>query len=278
MIDVTRLWITEWIVCTFFLYLIVLARVKPLSGRQRFRVLAVGLVCIGLAVMLSQLHLSPILRIAREWLPVIYLLQGYWLCGLFFRRPMLAVEQRLSDIDRTLFRVAGVTTFLARGPKLVLECFELAHLLVYPLVPISFGLFCWIGFRASADSFWTAILIAGYGCYGVFPFIQIRPPRTFESQSPVTSRDLVFRRVNLYVLNRGSGQVNTFPSGHASVAVAGALAVMSTSTSAGILMLIVATDITVATVLGRYHYTVDSVLGVLVGGIAWWIGFHLIGM
>ena len=111
MIDWSRLWVTEWIVLGFFAYLILPARVFPLSSRQRLQLLVVGLVCAGLAVMLSQLRLSPILRVAREWLPAIYLLQGYWLSGLFFRRPMLAVEQRLIDVDRTLFRLANLTAF-----------------------------------------------------------------------------------------------------------------------------------------------------------------------
>ena len=278
MIDFSRLWVAEWIVCGFFVYLIILARLQRLRGRQQFRVLSTGVVCVGLAVMLSQLRLSPILRIAREWLPTFYLLQGYWLCGLFFRQPMLTVEQRLIDIDRTLFRVFGVTTFLTRGPKLALEYFELTHLLVYPLLPISFGLFSWLGFRASADSFWTAILIAGYGCYGVLPFIQTRPPRIFEFQSPETRRGLVSRRANLHLIKRFSVQVNTFPSGRIAVALASTLAVMSASTSIGIVMLILVAHITVATVLGRYHYLVDSLLGLLVGGIAWWISFHTISM
>ena len=278
MIDWSRLWVTERIVLGFFAYLILLARVFPLSSRQRLRVLAVGLVCAGLAVMLSQLRLSPILRVAREWLPAIYLLQGYRLCGLFFRRPMLAVEQRLIDVDSALFRLANLTAFLTRGPKLLLEYLELTCLLVYPLVPISFGLFSWLGFRASADNFWTAILIAGYGCYGCLPWIQTRPPRILERHSPLTGRSLFFRRLNILVLDQGSVQVNTFPSGHASVVVAAALALTSANASVGVLMLIVAASITAAMVLGRYHYTVDSVLGVLVGGLGWWIGFHVIGM
>ena len=182
------------------------------------------------------------------------------------------------EIDRAVFRVASVTTFLARGPRVIREYFELTYLLVYPLVPISFGLFVWLGGRPAADSFWTAILIAGYGCYGFLPFIQTRPPRTLERQSPAAGRHLLLRSANLFVLDRGSVQVNTFPSGHAAVAVAGALAVMSASATVGIVMLIVAGSITAATILGRYHYTMDSVLGVLVGGVAWWIGFRVMGM
>ena len=275
MIDASRLWVTEWIVCGFFAYLIVVARVVPLSNRHRFRVLAVGLVCAGLAVMMSQLRLSPILRLARDWLPAIYLLQGYWLCGLFFRRPMVDVEARLIDADRVLFRLANVTTFLMRGPRLVLEYFELTYLLAYPLVPVSFGLFSWLGLRSAADSFWTAVLIAGFGCYGFLPWIQTRPPRHIERDSPVTHRGLLFRRLNGLALDLGSVQVNTLPSGHASVTIAAALAVMSADPGIGMVLLLLAASITTATVLGRYHYAVDSILGVLVGVLGWWVGFRL---
>ena len=275
MIDLSRLWVAEWIVCGFFVYLTVLARVLPLSGRHQLRVVATGLACAGSVVMLSQLRLSPILQVARDWLPAIYLIQGYWLCGLFFRRPMLDVEERLMDADRMLFRLVNVPSFLARGPRLVLEYFEFTYLLVYPMVPISFGVFLFLGSRAATDNFWTAILIAGFGCYGVLPWIQTRPPRSIERDSPATQRGLLFRRLNLFVLAQGSVQVNTFPSGHASIAVAGALAVSAADPLAGSVLLVLATSITTATIIGRYHYAADSVLGVLVGIIGWWVGFRV---
>ena len=87
--------ISEWIVCGFFAYLTVLAWIFPLSGRRRARVLLVGLVCVGLVVMLSQLRLRLPMRVARDWVPALYLLEVYWLCGLCFERPMRAVEDRL---------------------------------------------------------------------------------------------------------------------------------------------------------------------------------------
>jgi membrane-associated phospholipid phosphatase len=46
--------------------------------------------------------------------------------------------------------------------------------------------------------------------------------------------------------------------------MATALAVGATMPVAGALFLILAVSIAIATVLGRYHYLVDSVLGVLV--------------
>ena len=54
------MWITEWIVCVFFAYLVVLARIFPLEGRRRLRILVVSLVCAGLAIMMARLRLSPL--------------------------------------------------------------------------------------------------------------------------------------------------------------------------------------------------------------------------
>ena len=238
MIDVSQLWVTEWVVIGFFGYLIVLARLRPLTPRQRGRVVLVGLVCGAVVFMLSQLRLSPILRLTREWLPAIYLIEGYWLCSLFLHKPMLNLEARLIDIDRWVFRVAKISKLLTHGPRIVLEFFELMYLLAYSFVPVAFVLFGWlvaqgtisltlgdIGFRASTDSFWTALLIAAFGCYGLLPWIQTRPPRNLERASSADARGLFFRRLNIGVLRKLSVQVNTFPSGHAAVTVAAALAV-----------------------------------------------------
>ena len=76
---------------------------------------------------------------------------------------MVGVERWLLEIDRTLFRVLRGYNLLERGPRIVLEYFELTYLLVYAFVPGCFGLLCWLGFRGAADNYWTTILIAGFG-------------------------------------------------------------------------------------------------------------------
>jgi membrane-associated phospholipid phosphatase len=70
-------------------------------------------------------------------------------------------------------------------------------------------------------------------------------------------------------VNRASIQVNTLPSGHAAGALATALAVGTIMPFAGIVFLLAALLISIATVVGRYHYVVDTVLGVLVALAAW---------
>jgi membrane-associated phospholipid phosphatase len=79
------------------------------------------------------------------------------------------------------------------------------------------------------------------------------------------------RQFNVAILNRGSIQMNTVPSGHAAGAVAAALAVGEVMPVAGIVFAFLAAAIVAATVLGRYHYLVDSLLGVLVAVSAWLI-------
>ena len=174
-----------------------------------------------------------------------------------------------------MFRLFRLTEVL-RGPRIVLEYFEFTYLLAYPFIPVSFALFLGFGGRSAVDSFWATALIAGYGAYGVLPWIQTRPPRILERANPLEDRHLFFRRLNASVLQHASVQVNTFPSGHASVVVATALAVATVNSPAGLICGVVAASITIATVLGRYHYTADSVIGVMLGIIAWWLGFHVL--
>jgi membrane-associated phospholipid phosphatase len=63
--------------------------------------------------------------------------------------------------------------------------------------------------------------------------------------------------------------VNTVPSGHAAGAFSVALALTPGLPVAGGVFLVLAVAITVATVVGRYHYLADSVLGVLVALAVW---------
>ena len=262
--------VSEWIVLGFFAYLIVLARLFPLSGRRRVRVLLVALVCAGLVGMLSQLRLQLPMRVARDWVPAIYLLQGYWSCGLFFERPMRAVETRLLRLDQRLFAFTRLPALVRRAPRALLELLELAYLCAYPFIPATLGLLYASGQRAEVDRFWTAVLIAAFGCYGMLPWLQTRPPRSIAPADPIDRRPVALRRLNIAVLDAGSIRVNTLPSGHAATALAAALTGGELLPGLLPVLVAVALAIALATVVGRYHYALDTVLGLAVGVAAWW--------
>jgi hypothetical protein len=184
---------------------------------------------------------------------------------------MPAVEGWLMEIDHRLFRRLHLHTLVARAPRALLESLELSYALCYPLVPAGYFVFASTGHEAWADHYWTTVLGAELTSYGMLPWIQTRPPRSVEPEDPLAPRGVAVRRLNFSILGRGSIQVNTIPSGHAAGAVAIALSVASVLPAAGVVFLAIAVSILVASVVGRYHYALDAVLGAAVGLAAWWI-------
>ncbi|MEZ5288944.1 MAG: phosphatase PAP2 family protein [Vicinamibacterales bacterium] len=113
------------------------------------------------------------------------------------------------------------------------------------------------------------VFAAVLSCYGLLPWLQCRPPRIVEPPRPDAARPGPLRRLNERILSAGSIQANTIPSGHAAGAVAIGLAVWSVFPAAGAVLLVIGLGISAATVLGRYHYLTDSVLGIAVAIAAW---------
>jgi membrane-associated phospholipid phosphatase len=151
----------------------------------------------------------------------------------------------------------------------VLDALELAYLLVYAVVPAGAAALLLSGHAPALARFWAAVLASVFACYGMLPWLQTRPPRAIEPHDPFGDRSLFVRRLNLAVLAKGSIQVNTVPSGHAAGAVAVAFAVGSAMPLTGLLFAALAFFIALATVVGRYHYVLDTLAGVLVALVAW---------
>ena len=58
-------------------------------------------------------------------------------------------------------------------------------------------------------------------------------------------------------------RANTFPSGHAAGSLAVALGVIGPFPAAGIVLLALAVAICAAAVVGRYHYAIDVIAGIV---------------
>jgi membrane-associated phospholipid phosphatase len=137
---------------------------------------------------------------------------------------------------------------------------ELAYLLCYPLVPLSFAIVWVQGDRMDVERFWLAVLLSGFSCYITLPWLVSRPPRMREDQA----RRGGIGRLNAHVLARWSHQFNTFPSGHVAVAAAAAVGAGSVSTPAGVAIGAVVAAISVGAAAGGYHYVLDVILGLVV--------------
>jgi membrane-associated phospholipid phosphatase len=219
----------------------------------------------AVVIVSGRAELSPALEVV---LPSLVLLAGYWLSGLFFVRPDPRIERWLLSVDDRVLTRPGVLSWFQQAPGLVTEYFELTYLLVYLAVPAGAVTLALGGHTDQIGRFWTIVLLAEFACYGMLPWIQTRPPRVFDTQAGAGPHPPI-RRFNHAIVNRASIQANTVPSGHAAGALATALAVGSSMPAAGAAFLVLAVCIAAATVLGRYHYTIDTVLGVIVAAVAW---------
>lgn len=249
----------EWIAAAYFGYLATAVFAVPLAPDRRRRIAVTATLVVAAVVAGARLGEGPGAVVLREWMPVAYLLFGYWLPALFVTAPDQAFERALLALDYRWFGRERLTTFAARAPRPVVELFELAYLFCYPIVPIGLACLALGGSHQDIERFWTAVLLAAFSCYGMLPWLPTRPPRAIEGM-PVPSRSRV-RRLNLRVLGRASVQLNTFPSGHAAVSWAIALAVGARLPWAGAILGLIAFGISFGSVVGRYHYAADALSG-----------------
>ena len=134
----------------------------------------------------------------------------------------------------------------------MLELFELAYLSCYGVVAADFLMTWTTATQMEVDRFWTAVLLAVYGCYGTLPWLSTR---ALPGAMPHAVDRLRVRRVNLALLRYGGVGWNTLPSAHVAGALAAALASAQFSTTISIVLALAALGIAAGAVIGRYHYT-----------------------
>jgi hypothetical protein len=193
--------------------------------------------------------------------PAAALLGTYRLSGAFIVRPSERLERGLLALDDRLLRRTGLLDVYRAAPAIVPEIVETLYLLVYLVVPAGAFILLFGGHDSALPAYWTTVFAAELTCYAGLPWLQSRPPRMLE---PREAPGAAVRALNQWVVRHGSIQLNTFPSAHAAGAVAVGLSVRAAMPETGLVFLCLGAGITLATVLGRYHYALDAMLGALV--------------
>lgn len=195
----------------------------------------------------------------REWWLVAALPPAYWAPAPLVGTPRAGLERWLRAADERL----GI----AREARTAGFLLEVAYLLVYPMVPAGLWAVIATGHPGALDAFWPAVLIAVLPCYGLLPLLATRPPRALQLPPPGSGREHGTgpRRVNVTFLSIFGIGWNTLPSGHAAGAAAVAVVVWRSGSMLAPLFALLAIAIALGTVRGRYHYAVDTVLGVGLG-------------
>ena len=261
-----RLRVSEWIVLTYFAYLAGTAIAVPLASDRRRRIVSVAMFVAATVLSVAAFGETGSAAVFRNWLPLAYIVIGYWLPASLVTAPDEVFERVLLTLDDRWCGRDRLAAFAARGPRRLVETFELAYSLCYPLVPAGLACLHLAGLQDETNRFWTAVLLAVFSSYGALPWLPTRPPRAVERPT-VQSRSRT-RSVNLKMLSLASIQLNTFPSGHAAASLATALAVGARLPLAGLVLGLIALMISVGSVTGRYHYAADVLTGAALALIA----------
>lgn len=252
---------SEQIALAYFLYLSAAAWLGPgksLAARVQLSVLA--LATAGAVVFAARTG-SPR---ARDWAPLAWILVGYYASGWLFAQPSPAIERWLMRWDARL--LGDPTTRFAAWPAWLLVYLDVVYTGCFLLLPIGFAALVNAGASPLADHYWSMVSIAELGSFGALAFVQSRPPWAVER--PATLADGSIHRMASHIVRRFTIGVNTFPSGHVAGSLAIAMAVTGAAPVAGAALAVVAVSIAVACVVGRYHYIVDVVAGVVLALVA----------
>ncbi len=246
----------EWIVVAYFSGLTLAAWLVPVSLTRRVEASALGVLVVVATVTVATTAPAAL----RAWCPHAFLIAGYWMPALLVpSAPERRFEEWLIRSDRRLRRV------LPSVPKPLGPLVELAYLLCYPLVPLSFAIIWLNGEGADVRRFWLSVLLAGYTCYVSLPWLVSRPPRSHPEHDK-NRRGLP--EINARLLESLSHRFNTFPSGHVAVTAAAAASVAVVSVPAGLALGVAVAAISVGAAAGRYHYVIDVILGLVTAAAA----------
>jgi membrane-associated phospholipid phosphatase len=252
---------SEVVAFVYFAALTALAWLRPLPADRRRQITTIGVVMC--AVVFTIGHHAP--HVVRDWAPGVSIIVGYYLSGRFFVKPSEPFEDWLMAWDRRL--LGNPTTAFAGWPPLVLAYLEIVYVTCFLLVPAGAAVLVLSGHTALIDRYWTMVLAAELGSFGPLSLVQSRPPWLVEQKAALADRAV--HRAASRMVEAFTIRANTFPSGHVAGSLAVAFALLGPLPAAGAVFLLLALSITVACVVGRYHYIVDAVAGAALAIAVW---------
>ena len=244
----------EWLTLAMATAGLGIAALRPRRCVHRPAAVAVSvLLIIGVVGSANVLPVS-----GRLWLGLAYLAAGYWLPALL----------RSGDPDGrfTHWLITTDAWFPCLGPvpSWFAHAADVCYLLCYFMVPAGYAAIASRGTLDDQERFWTAVLASGFACYATLPWLVSLPPRRLArgegEPRPVSS-------LNLALLQRVSHGYNTFPSGHAAVSTAVAMATVSVPWVSAACA-VVAFGVAIGAVIGRHHFKIDVLVGIATGVVA----------
>jgi len=262
--------VSEILGLTYFVYLSMVAMIVRVPFSRRLFVWAAAVV-VAAADLLAAGSEAAAVRTARDWLPALVILLAYFATGAFYVAPSPRFEAWLRRWDERLMGGARFDSV----PAALAFYLDVVYDACFLMIPGGFAAYIRTGL-APADRFWTMVAAAEFLSFGTLPWLQARPPWAIEGRRAADRTSV--RRFSLFWVDRTSIRANTFPSGHASASLAVALALMPVAPQAAAVFGVLAISVAIGSVVGRFHYAIDAIAGIVLAVMIWWamilLGFH----
>jgi membrane-associated phospholipid phosphatase len=208
-------------------------------------------------------------RPALDWLvltigPLMYIELRWIIAGV----GMPHHDATIVSWERALFPANPSATLAPRWPVPALsEALHFAYASYYLLVylpPIALYV---TGKRDAFVKTVLALVIAYGACFITYAVFPVDGPRYLVG--PAAAPDGPVRRFVLALLERGSSRGTAFPSSHVAASLVAALCALRYQRRVGFVVAPFVAALILATVYGGFHYAVDALVGVILGGLAW---------
>jgi membrane-associated phospholipid phosphatase len=276
--------ISEWVLAAYFSYVTALSLILAVRPDIRIRTVVVNLLLLclyGILLGVGRLRNSLVVEHLRNWIPLGLMLLAYKEMG--WLAPPVHYH-RLEKVwivwDRVLLSEWRLRDLIeSTGPSLP-TVLELSYVLVYALPVFCMSMLYVYKKWSYAETLLVIYLLGLFLSYVQFPYWPSEPPRVVFPGEHAPTVDTLVRRFNQWILGGYGIHTSVFPSAHVSGAFAAAFALKRILGERPWLyrgVFVYAVLVAVATVYGRYHFAVDAVAGMVVGGVAAALGNALVG-
>lgn len=267
---------SECLFLAYFAYVVVITPLFPdrpnLGAKPVLEFLFVFVLLAGLARASTVERWQRTVNTVRDWLPVFVILLAFREMEWFLPRGYPhRYEAGWVQQDRTVLSIWGVQNAIESLGPVIPFYLESCYLLTYGLAPACLGILYFQRKRRRVDTFLTVYLLGTLVSYSLFPFFPSQPPRILFPTGDLPHISTWMRRLNLFILSKGTIHIGVFPSAHVSSAFSAAWGLFATIWERkrwGCFILIYAFSVSVATVYGRYHYSADVIGGFAVSLLA----------
>lgn len=254
----------EKVALAYFTYLPCLGLIRRLRTGQ---VLLLGSIPLALwAVCQAQSRsTSRTVAILRDWWPLSWILVGYWAMGWLASPPLGTLQIELAGLDRLLLNNTNLQGLIEAPGPLFPVMLETVYLLLYAIPPICLGILYSCRERSQAPRFLLIVFAGTFTAYALLPYVPVISPRVAFPSADLPHYGGMARTVNTWLLDHLDISTGVLPSGHVAVAFSSALAmadVLRARPWFGRCALGGAGLVFVATVYGRYHYSVDGLISI----------------